>query len=93
MDLFARLDDEIIDRADLVVMLVDDGTADNLRGAVARCHFLHIDTHERNRLRRHLRQHGSGRKEPADDDSACGGKQLVGNLALHLFLLPGAQKY
>src|SRR5512132_3991168 len=84
-DHLARLNDEIIDHANFLVMLVDDGTADNVRGAVARCHFLHIDVHERVRLRTHLRQHGCGRKKPADDDRACGGKQLVRKLPLHLF--------
>src|SRR5512132_3000589 len=84
-DHLARLNDEIIDHANFLVMLVDDGTADNVRGAVARCHFLHIDVHERVRLRTHLRQHGCGRKKPADDDRACGGEQLVRKLPLHLF--------
>jgi hypothetical protein len=80
-----RVDDEIIDCADFLTMLIEHGTADKLRGAVARCHFLHIDALERKRLRRHLRQHGTGRKKPADDDRACGGEQLVRKLPLHLF--------
>jgi hypothetical protein len=64
-NLFARLDNEIIDCADLVAVLVDDGAADNLRRAIACCQFLHIDPHERNCLRRPLRQRGSSEKKPA----------------------------
>jgi hypothetical protein len=92
-DLLGRLDDEIIDCADRVATLVDDGAADNLRGAVPRCQFLYIDAHGRDRLRRPLCQLGSGRKKPADGDRACDGKQLVPKLSLHLSLFVYATGY
>src|SRR5512132_2017067 len=56
-NLIARLDEEIVHVADLLVGVVDDGAADDLRRAISRRQFLDIDSLD-NRLRRACAQTG-----------------------------------
>ena len=65
-------DEEVVNRADGFVGIVDDAAANDLGRAIAGRQLLHIDFDELYRLRRALCSGGAGKK--GDADRCCAGQ-------------------
>jgi hypothetical protein len=74
-------DNDVLDRADLFVLIVHDGAADQLARAIPISYGMDIDNHELNTLRQY-RQGGRGGEHRGNERSCASSTGLYGSLWL-----------